>query len=469
MKYILKAYSICEFGQRKDDRGNPHQEDSIYPSSDKLTDNARTFILCDGMGGHDGGEIASATVCEVMGNIISKEDETSGGIFSASDFVSALNAAMDALDEKDNGSPRKMGTTMTFLKLHEAGATVAHIGDSRVYHIRPGKSGEDTRILFETEDHSLVNDLVKVGELTREEARNSRQKNIITRALQPNMEIRPTADIQEISDIRPGDYFYMCSDGMLEQPDMESGDTIRNIFSEKGGDDKTKIRILKSVTDNNKDNHTAFIIHILDVIGKSDTIQDAQATAIVNENFAVEPYILKDFRDTDRTEELESPGISRNKNGDVKKIKHTGLSKIIIFIAAIITVLLIAHIYKLKTLTNDVDAPKAHVETIYSVESSSNDNDEPTKINVEGSGSKITDRTESHHEPTTLKTNVVTHSTNQTATKTTSSISLTEGDNTDNSIEDEEQKREREKVKKMVNGEKNNSPDNPTILNANEN
>lgn len=269
MKYTLKAYCISEFGQRKDEAGNPHQEDCVFPSVANLKDSTRTFILCDGMGGHAAGEVASSTVCETMGEIVSRCDETDDITFSEEDFSNALNAAFDALDERDNGAAKKMGTTMTFLKFHNKGATIAHIGDSRVYHIRPGKTGEETEILFVTQDHSLVNDLVRVGEITREEAKLSKQKNVITRAMQANMERRPNADIHSITDIRPGDYFYMCSDGMLEQPDMESGDTIRNIFSKKGGTAENKVQILKSVTDDNKDNHTAFIIHVEDVINQN--------------------------------------------------------------------------------------------------------------------------------------------------------------------------------------------------------
>ena len=81
---------------------------------------------------------------------------------------------------------------------------MAHIGDSRVYHLRPGQG-----ILFETRDHSLVNDLIKVGELTPEAAKDFPQKNVITRVMQPNQERRARADIKEITDVRPGDYFFM--------------------------------------------------------------------------------------------------------------------------------------------------------------------------------------------------------------------------------------------------------------------
>ena len=267
MKYKLKVYSIWEYGQRKDAEGNPHQEDSTYPAHDDLKDTDRTFILCDGMGGHDAGEVASATVCRAMGDYILNDGHDADGIFTDEDLKSAIDAAFSALDKMDNGAEKKMGTTMTFLKLHNDGATIAHMGDSRVYHIRPGERGEDTSILFETEDHSLLNDLIKIGELTKEEARTSKQKNIITRAMQPNMDRKPKADIKHITDIKAGDYFYMCSDGMLEQEDMANGESIRNIFSNaiKSVDDK--INILTEVTKNNKDNHTALIIHILDVEG----------------------------------------------------------------------------------------------------------------------------------------------------------------------------------------------------------
>lgn len=265
MKYKLKVYNIWESGQRKDSQGTPHQEDCTYPLPDKLKDTDRTFILCDGMGGHDAGEVASATVCQAMGNYIFHDGHDAEGVFTEEDLNNAIAAAFAALDEKDNGSEKKMGTTMTFLKLHNEGATVAHIGDSRVYHIRPGKDGSDTQLLYETKDHSLINDLIKIGELTKEEARHSKQKNVITRAMQPNMDRKPKADIYRTSDIKAGDYFYMCSDGMLEQPDMENGESIRNIFSEKIESAERKVEILRDVTEDNRDNHTALIIHIEDV------------------------------------------------------------------------------------------------------------------------------------------------------------------------------------------------------------
>ena len=127
-----------EYGQRKDSSGMPHQEDCIYPEYGKQTDSDRLFILCDGMGGHDAGEVASATVCDAMSRKILGESSSEDGAFSRELFDKAVDAAFKELDIKDNGAEKKMGTTMTLVKLHEGGAFMAHMGDSRIYHIRPG-------------------------------------------------------------------------------------------------------------------------------------------------------------------------------------------------------------------------------------------------------------------------------------------------------------------------------------------
>lgn len=266
MKYSLRVSSIWECGGRCDAKGNPQQEDSLYPAYGKQTDADRTFILCDGMGGHDAGEVASAAVCHAMSRSIMTDGHDIEGIFTDKDFNKALNAAFDALQREDSGSEKPMGTTLAFLKLHSAGATIAHIGDSRVYHIRPGETAAQTRILFVTDDHSLVNGLVKLGQMTPEEAHLSPQRNIITRAMQPcTPSERPEADVYHTADIQPGDWFYLCSDGMLESCSMENGNGIRAVFSKEGGDMDNKTHLLREATAANSDNHSALIIQILDV------------------------------------------------------------------------------------------------------------------------------------------------------------------------------------------------------------
>lgn len=264
MIYKIKAYPILEFGKRKDSQGNPHQEDSIYPPFGRVSASDRLFIVCDGMGGHDLGEVASATVCDAISTSVLISESNRNDEFTTADLKKAITKAYDALDAKDSGSDKKMGTTLALLKLHREGATVAHLGDSRIYHIRPGKTEKQTKILYESEDHSLLNCLIKAGEMTREEARRSNQKNIITKAMQPHSE-RFEPDVKIIKDIRPGDYFYLCSDGMLEKDEMEEGSGLKRIFSNSVAFAEEKIRILKEATSDNSDNHSAYVVHILDV------------------------------------------------------------------------------------------------------------------------------------------------------------------------------------------------------------
>lgn len=262
MKFKIKAYNLQELGQRT------NQEDSLFPALGKSTSDDRLFVLCDGMGGHEKGEVASATVCETLSRVILSAWHP-GEVLSDELFLQALSAAYDALDAKDNGEERKMGTTLTFLCLHSSGATVAHIGDSRIYQLRPASKNSPARMVFRTQDHSLVNDLVKIGEITEEEAKHHPQKNVITRAMQPCQEYRAKADIAHLTDILPGDYFYMCSDGMLEEA---SDENILNIITKPNATDEQKLEMLRNVTEENKDNHTAHLIHIDGVEGVSATI-----------------------------------------------------------------------------------------------------------------------------------------------------------------------------------------------------
>ena len=245
MKIKTTYLSIHEIGQRS------NQEDCLYPMPGQQIPDNDVFILCDGMGGHDCGEIASQTVCQAMSSYIREHPDT--------DFDSALAAAYDALDAKDNGAEKKMGTTLTFVKFDEGRCIVAHIGDSRIYQIRPSEK----RIVHVTRDHSLVNDLIACGELTPEEAKNSPRKNVITRAMQPHQERRAKADVAILTDIKAGDYFYMCSDGMLEI--SEDQDIVNVLSSDKS--DAQKIDILRGVTRDNKDNHSAHLIRVVSFDG----------------------------------------------------------------------------------------------------------------------------------------------------------------------------------------------------------
>ena len=267
---IRQPLTFSEIG-RKD-----NQEDNVYPSGKDLTKDNRFFVLCDGMGGHDNGELASDTVCHALGNYF-ETNVPNDGIITVDYFKDALAYAYDELDKQDNGAVKKMGTTMTCLYLHKKGYLVAHIGDSRIYHVRPANTdlaNGRLGIIYQSSDHSLVNDLLKAGELTEEEAISFPQKNIITRAMQPNLERRYKADVFSFSDIQSGDYFFLCSDGVLEQLTNER---LCEILSDDSTTDEEKLEAIRQVCyDKTKDNYTCYLIPIDKVVSddESDTHDD---------------------------------------------------------------------------------------------------------------------------------------------------------------------------------------------------
>lgn len=267
MKFTLyPPQAIYELGQRQ------NQEDAIFPKIGEATNRDRLFVLCDGMGGHEKGEVASNTISQALAEYLDK-NASADAVVSDDTLLAALEYAYQQLDAKDDGAAKKMGTTLCLLLFHRGGLTAMHIGDSRIYHIRPSEH----RIVYQSKDHSLVYDLYQAGEITFDEMRTSPQKNIITRAIQPGEDNRVRPAIVHITDIKPGDYFYICSDGMLEQMENEE---LCNLLSAKGSDEKKRQQLIASTADN-KDNHSAYLIHINKVEheqGDENLLDDEQTT-----------------------------------------------------------------------------------------------------------------------------------------------------------------------------------------------
>ena len=250
---IRKPLSFTEIGCKD------NQEDYLYPSD--ADEKTRVFILCDGMGGHDNGEVASMTAANALGNYLS-----SCSAIDIPVFETGLAKAYDALDNIDTNSMKKPGTTMTCLGLNDDNYLVAHIGDSRIYHIRPSLFNAETRrggILYQSSDHSLVNDLLKAGELTEEEVRDFPQKNVITRAMQPHLAKRYKADAYLFDDIQGGDYFFICCDGVLEQL---SNEALCGILADSCLDDSQKLSAIKATCDGKtRDNYSCWLVPIEEV------------------------------------------------------------------------------------------------------------------------------------------------------------------------------------------------------------
>ncbi|MBQ7443101.1 MAG: serine/threonine-protein phosphatase [Bacteroidaceae bacterium] len=272
--HIAPPLALHELGQRV------NQEDALFPPLGMATEADRLFLVCDGMGGHEHGEVASQTVAEAMGAYIAGHLATEAPL--TDDLLGeALAAAYDQLDARDNAADtRRMGTTMTLLCLHRSGATMAHIGDSRIYHIRPAGANTSAAIIYQSRDHSLAMDLYLAGELTLQQMATYERRNVITRAMQPAPERRFRPDIVHTTDLRPGDYFLLCSDGVVE---TLTDDQLLALIASHATDTQ-KLRELQRRTAAAADNHTAYLVRITSVQEEStdvDAIND-EATSRSN-------------------------------------------------------------------------------------------------------------------------------------------------------------------------------------------
>ncbi|MDL2255217.1 protein phosphatase 2C domain-containing protein [Parabacteroides sp. OttesenSCG-928-K15] len=242
---IGKPCAISEKG------GRLNNEDSLYPQPETVTSNQRLFLVCDGVGGSDKGEVASTLACESIQSYFStflEEDPTKEFIQKAIQYTEAR------FDDYVTRHPeaKGMATTLTLLYIGQKGVTIAHIGDSRIYHFR------DEKILYQTEDHSLVNSLVRLGKISREEAATHPQRNVILRAIQGSA--RPSeADVVLLPDIQEDDKFFMCTDGVLENL---SNEKLSEIFENHKMSDAIKDEIVACCTGCTRDNFSFYIIPI---------------------------------------------------------------------------------------------------------------------------------------------------------------------------------------------------------------
>lgn len=330
--------SIYELGQRA------NQEDNIYPQLGRVTAADRLFLVCDGMGGHERGEVASSIVCQAIPQYFQQAGITPDKGLSDDDLRSAIEYAFQQLDRADDGAMKKMGTTLTLLYMHRAGITCAHIGDSRIYHIRPIQEG-GKRILYQSRDHSLVYDLYQAGEIAYDEMRTSPQKNIITRAMQPGEDNRVRADIVHITNVLPGDYFYLCTDGMLEE--MENDELVDILSSNQT--DEAKRRYLIEATKNNHDNHSAYLIHVKEVmqeVGDENNLDD-EGTSRFNA-YNIHPQLIPtDNEDVSIVEEFPEkkvvpPPIPQQK--PIAKVKLVEKNKKLLSFVLVAFLLIIAFI-----------------------------------------------------------------------------------------------------------------------------
>lgn len=220
-------------------------EDSVFPEhvNGHL---ARTYVVCDGVGGGNRGDLASQMVSRRIGQILGEADEVSEEIIE-----SAILQSENELKEYTEDFPESRGMATTVVGFHPVdrkSGWVYWVGDSRLYHLRDGE------ILFKTKDHSLVQMMVDKGDLTEAEAQSSTSKNIILQAISDGRkEAEP--EFHYLEDIRPGDRILLITDGILEgcpesqlaalykADSKEATSTIRSMCEEHSSDNFSMIAI----------------------------------------------------------------------------------------------------------------------------------------------------------------------------------------------------------------------------------
>ncbi len=221
VKGKIKIFGRTDVGLLRD-----HNEDTIA-----CDESIGLAVLADGMGGHRGGEMASAMTVSTIMETLAQELKyiRNGEVDKESGFRMESIAVYDAITQanknvykssREHAQYRGMGTTVVVLLFYDNRYTVAHVGDSRLYLLRDGILEQITR------DHSLMQELIDRNFYTPEQARNSLNKNLITRAvgIDKKVQIDIQEDIAMIDDI-----FLLCSDGVN---DMIEDSLIHSILQE---------------------------------------------------------------------------------------------------------------------------------------------------------------------------------------------------------------------------------------------
>ena len=242
----MRVYSGTDIG-----RSRSVNQDYVYVSETPVGNLPNLFIVADGMGGHNAGDFASAFAVRVMVDSV-KEDADFNPVKVIRHGIEVANHEL--IEQAKKSEERKgMGTTMVVATVVGNYVYVANVGDSRLYVI-------GNRITQITKDHSLVQEMVRMGELTEEDARNHPDKNIITRAL--GAEETVNIDFFDLR-LEKDSNILMCSDGLSnmvsneeiqeiiqDQSDVQDkGKTLLNLANEHGGKDNIAVVLIETFTE----------------------------------------------------------------------------------------------------------------------------------------------------------------------------------------------------------------------------
>jgi PPM family protein phosphatase len=210
---------------------------------------APLFVVADGMGGAQAGEVASQMAVESFDGGLPQGTPAEG-------LVHIIEDANRRIHERSRTDAQRagMGTTLTAAYVGEGDVTIAHVGDSRAYLLR---GGDLTRL---TRDHSLVGELVARGKLTEEQAESHPQRSVITRALGPEPAVE--VDVQ-VYQARPGDVILLCSDGLTS---MVPESRVKPILADAGSLEQAGRELIAAANEaGGRDNITVVLFRLADV------------------------------------------------------------------------------------------------------------------------------------------------------------------------------------------------------------
>ncbi|GAB3261179.1 Stp1/IreP family PP2C-type Ser/Thr phosphatase [Larkinella harenae] len=244
-------------------------QDALYPQENTAGENTQLFVVCDGMGGADKGEVASQLLCQGIAAYVSATENL---MLDGETLQEAINQVYQSYFDylQQNPFVNRMGSTLALLQFHEHGATVAHVGDSRIYQLRAGQ------IIFRTKDHKQVNDMVEAGIITAVQARTHPWRHRLSRAVVARAGDSPTSSAQSVpeikllTDIQPGDSFFLCTDGVLEQVD---DNLLESMVAEHPSDQAKVASLMALCHGKTQDNYSGYWISVRNVTQKAPVPQ----------------------------------------------------------------------------------------------------------------------------------------------------------------------------------------------------
>lgn len=225
----MRAYSVTDIGRKRQ-----LNQDYVFSSGNPIGNMPNLFIVADGMGGHKAGDYASRYTVETIEREIRSSFEKNPSII----IKKAIQTANREIRQRASEDPNLagMGTTVVVATIIGRYLQVANVGDSRLYIV----NGQEIRQI--TRDHSLVEEMVRLGGIRREDARLHPDKNIITRAIGA----RDSVDIDFFTiELKPSDYVLMCSDGLTNM--VEDRDILKIISAHK--EDNTLVETAQALID----------------------------------------------------------------------------------------------------------------------------------------------------------------------------------------------------------------------------